>query len=292
MTHPLRDPAKGHGSRQRKLKQGEPFDPDELSRRLAAHLAEQKIKAQRRRESRAAKAAAAQQIGVYHHVPKVAAAAFERTTTPDVMRQVHKLAQPALKAHMEQLTLDDPLPGQPATSLQRTQAMDQAIIERDLLRNRNQFQWKQDMEEAAEVDEARDLYSPPQRTFIAEFAHLRTRHGGTAQRPLSTGDMMSGDRISEEEETTTKTRYKNIYDPKIDRNDWAQRDDDAESRQKKERSSPFLRKKESSWILRGKKSPKQDKDEAVAGIGDFGSPPDGSKSGKASFLARFKRHPS
>jgi hypothetical protein len=287
MTHPLHD-LKGHGSRQRRVKQGEPFDPDELSRRLATHLAEQKLQAQRRRDARAAKAAAAQQIGVYHHVPKVAAAAFERTTTPDMMRQVHKLAQPALKSHLEHLTVDDPLPGQPATSLQRTQAMDQAMIERDLLRNRNQFQWKQDMEEAAEVDIARDLYSPPQRTFIAEFAHLRGRHAGSAQRPLSTGDM-----ISEEEETTIKTRYKPTYDPKIDRNDWVQRDDETEARpSKKERSSSFLKKKESSWILRAKKSSKQDKDEAVAGIGDFGSPPHGSKSGKPSFLARFKRHPS
>src|SRR6266536_5759072 len=185
MTYPLRD-RKGNGQK-RKVKNGEPFDPEELTRRLTAHLIEQKTKQERRREARAAKAAAAaaQQDSVYHHVPKVAAAAFERTTTPDAMRQVHKLAQPAIKAHLEQLTIDDPLPGVPVTSLKKTQAMDQAMIERDLLRNRNQFQWDQAMEEAAEADVYRDVNKPPQRTFIDEFAHLRGGHVQKNTRPLS-----------------------------------------------------------------------------------------------------------
>jgi hypothetical protein len=293
MTHPLRDP-KGNGQK-RKVKHGEPFDPEELTRRLTAHLIEQKAKQERRREARAAKAATAQQDTVYHHVPKVAATAFERTTTPDAMRQVHKLAQSAIKAHLEQLTIDDPLPGVPVTSLKKTQAMDQAMIERDLLRNRNQFQWDQAMEEAAEADVYRDVYKPPQRTFIDEFAHLRGGHVQKNTRPLSTGDVFSED---DDAHATTKTKPKPKpagYDGN-DRHDWAQRDDEAESGRKKEGPTLFLRKKESSWILLGKKSPKspkQDKDDGTAAIGDFGSsPPDGNKSGKARFLARFKRHPS
>jgi len=283
MTHPLRDP-KGNTAR-RRVKQGEPFDPEELSRRLTAHLAEQKIKAERRREARAARAAAAQQNGVYHHVPKVAALAFERTATPvDTTRQMHKLSQPVLKAQLE-LLHEDHVTGHPTTKLQETQAKDQAMIERELLRNRNQFQWTRDLEDAVEVDFGRDLYKPPQRTFnIPEFAHLRGTKASNAPRPLSTGDVFS----DEEVQITPRAKQKPAFDA-IDRTDWAQRDDEGEiGRQKKDWVSPFLRKKDSIWILgRKEKSTRQDK-EAVAGIGDFGSPPD--KKGR--FLARFKRHPS
>lgn len=282
MTHPLRDP-KGNGGR-RKVKKGEPFDPEELSRRLTEHLAEQKLRAEKRREVRAAKAAtlAQQNAAVYHHVPTVAAAAFERTTTPDVMRQVHKLAQPAIKAHLELLSLEDPLPGHPITSLQRTQAMDQAILEKEMLRNRNQFQWDHDMEEAAHADAERDLYKSPQRTFNSEFAHLRGRHKKGAPRPLSTGDV-----CWDEEEPSIPTKPRGPIRPVNDgndRHDWAQRDD-AEAR-KKDKTSPFLRKMESSWILMSKRekvSLKQD-------IGELASSAEGNR--KGGFLARFKRHPS
>jgi hypothetical protein len=65
-----------------------------------------------------------------------------------------------------------------------------------------------------------------------------------------------------------------------------------ETTKKKDRTSPFLRKMESTWILSKKEKVKQDRDEGVAGIGDHGSPPDGSKGIRGSFLARFKRHPS
>jgi hypothetical protein len=305
MTHPLRDP-KANGAN-RKVKQGEPFDPEDLSRRLQAHLVEQKLKAERRRDARATKSAAAAQENVdhhvpkvaaaaqenvYHHVPKVAAAAFERTTTPDAMRQVHKLAQPAIKAHLELLTIDDAVPGQAVTSLKRTQAMDQAVVERDLLRTRNQFQWDHTMEEAAEVDVYRDVYKPPQRTFINEFSHLRIRQEKKNPRPLSTGDILSEE---DEAHATTKAKRKSKpsgYDM-TERNNWAQRDEGAENKSsKKEKEALIVRKKPSSWILLGKRSPKLDKGDAVAVIRNTGSPPDGNKSAKASFLARFKRHPS
>jgi hypothetical protein len=284
MTHPLRNPRGIGNDGRRRIKEGEPFDPEELSRRLTAHIAEQKLKTQLRREARAAKAAAAQKNGVYHHVPKVAAADFERTTTPDGMRHVHKLSQPAAKAYLEHLKLDDGIPGSVVTNLQRTQALDQAVLEKEMLRNRNQFQWDRVMEQAAEADMDRDLFKPTQRTFN-EFVHLKGTHEKHGPRPLSTGDM-----FTEQEEVQTKTKTKVVHDVNEHRNDWAQRDDDMESKKKDKPSQP-LKKKESSWILLGRKekSPK-DKDEAVAGIGSRGSPPDGGR--KANFLARFKRHPS
>ncbi|KAK0107312.1 hypothetical protein ONS95_004008 [Cadophora gregata] len=281
MTHPLRDP-KGNGGK-RKIKKGEPFDPEELSRRLTEHLTEQKLKAEQRREARALKAAALAQQNVYHHVPAVAALAFERTTTPEAMRQVHKLSKPVIKAQLERPSLEEAAPRQPFTNLQRTQAMDQANLEREMLRNRNQFQWDHDMEEAAHADIERDLYRPPQRTFTSEFAHLRGRHKKGAPRPLSTGDV-----CWDEDLPHIPTKSQVPLKPQNDghdRHDWAQREEVGEIR-KKERTSPFLRKMESSWILMGKKdkiSPKQD-------IGNLGSLPDGHR--KANFLALFKRHPS
>jgi len=156
--------------------------------------------------------------------------------------------------------------------------------------NRNQFQWTHELEDAAEADMERELYKPPQRTFHSDFAHLTSGHKRNSSRPLSTGDL-----FSEEEETQTPPPPKVKPKPgpvAKDRLDWAQRDEEAEVTKKKERTSPFLRKMESTWILSKKEKVKQDRDEAVAGIGDLGSPPDGSKGIRGSFLARFKRHPS
>lgn len=283
MIHPVRE-AKGNTAR-RKNKQGEQFDPEELSRRLTAHLAEQKMKAEQRREARAAKAASTEQNVAYHHVPTVAAAAFERTTTPSGMknRPVHKASQSVLKAHLG-LVQEDVLPGNPLTVLQETQAKDQAMIERELVRNRNQFQWTRDMEEAVEIDEERDLYKAPQRTF-PEFAHLRSSNSvRKTHRTASTGDVFSDDIPA-----LPKARQKPKFDTTKDRNDWVQRDKENDGRRSKEEGvTPYLRKKKSIWVLgRKEKSSRQDKDEEAAGIGIFGSPPDK----KLSFLARFKRHP-
>lgn len=212
----------------------------------------------------------------------MAAQAFERTTTPEVMRQVHTLSKLVVKSHLERSSLDASAPGHPFTSLQRTQAMDQAMLEKEMLRNRNQFQWDHDMEEASHADMERVLYKPPQRTFNSDFAHLEGRHAKGAPRPLSTGD------VWQEELPHIPTKPKGLPKPQndgLDRHDWAQREEVAEIR-KKDRTSPFLRKMESSWILLGKKekiSLKQD-------IGNLGPSPEGNR--KGNFLALFKRHPS
>jgi len=251
MTHPLRD-VKKDGRRQR-VKQGEAFDPEELSRRLNAHLAEQKIKAERRREARAAKAGLAQADVVYHHVPAVAAAAFERTTTPDIRRQSHKLSSVGVKSHLEKLSLDDARPEHPPTNLKQTLAMDQAILERQILLNRNQFQWSHELEEAAEADMEREIYKPPQRTFQTEFAHLTSGHRRSNSRPLSTGDLWEKvEAQSQPPPPKSKSKPKPVPIAQIakDRHDWVERDDETEITKKKDhsRTSPFLRKMESTVI--------------------------------------------
>lgn len=317
MTHPLQKPPPNVLKAQQS-KQGEPFDPEELSRRLQCYLINQRLKAEQRRNARAAKAAAdfaaaekaaniaaleskdssPDQENVYHHVPKVAASSFSRTATPDPMRQIHKLAQPVALAQMENPTHEES--GEPRVkSLKQTQAIDQATAEKEALRNRNQFQNTKAMGEAAEVaaevDARRDVYKSPQRTFMGEFSHLLPRHDRKTTRPLSMGDVLEDDEPLALTRTRTRTSRKskaNGFDMN-ERTNWAQQDESAESKSTKKETST-VRRKPSSWILLGRRSPKleKEKDEAVAGIGETGSPPDGSKSAKLGFLARFKRHPS
>jgi len=134
----------------------------------------------------------------------------------------------------------------------------------------------------------RDLFRPPQRTFLHEFSHLRGTHEKHGLRPMSTGDIFAEQEEVQHINATTRPKVKPVHDINDHRNDWAQRDDDLESRSKKEKVNSFIKKKESSWIIMGRKdrSPKE-RDEGVVGI----SPPsDGGK--KTRFLARFKRQSS
>lgn len=280
MTYQFGDP-RANGAK-RRSKKDQPFDPDELSRRLTTYLIDQKQRAERRRIERAAKLAAEQEDIVYHHIPTVAATAFARTATPDTHRQVHKLSKPALKQNQEAFQTDQ------LTNLQKMQALDQAIIDRNVLGHRNQFQWSHDMVEAAEVDIHRGVYEPPRRTFATQFAHLdlRSRRDKEAERPLSLGD------VWEEDSPTMKTRNR----PRPDfegRNDWSQQDDvEIGKTEIKEKSNTFLRKTESIWVLKSRTRNRTDTEGKSDGVCKDVVPADGGKSGKGSFLARFKRHPS
>jgi hypothetical protein len=284
MAHPLRDP-RANGAKRRATK-GQPFDPEDLSRRLTALLADQKSKAEQRRHARADKLAAEHQDIVYRHTPTVAATAFERTTTADVHRQAHKLGQRAMKQVQEVGRPDRPNTQQ--ISLQRTQAMDQAIIDRNVLGNRNQFQWNHDMEEAVEVDVNRGVYEPLRRTFTTQFAHLRSRGEKEVKRPPSTGD------IWDENYAPVSIKSNPMAKPDFEgRNDWAQQDEpNNEGSNVVKEKSMFLRKTESIWILRSKRETSSAQDKNGADLGDLGSPTNRGKGGKISFFTRFKRQPS
>lgn len=147
------------------------------------------------------------------------------------------------------------------------------------------------MEEAAELDNERGVYKPVRRTFNLEFSHLRKQRDKEIERPMSTGD------VWDEEEQYTSIQTRSRTKPTFDgRNDWAQQEDDIKGGKTlvKEKSM-FLRRTESIWLMKGKKDKiniiRQDKNEVEACSGDLGSPTDGSKGGKSSFLARFKRQP-
>ncbi|CZS98641.1 uncharacterized protein RAG0_07283 [Rhynchosporium agropyri] len=283
MTYPLLDP-RGNGARAKAAKKGEPLDPEELSHRLNQHLAEQRLKTERRREVRALKAAALAQQNVYHHVPTAAASAFERTTNPDATRQVHALSKPTVDIYFKLPSLEAHVPGHAYTNLQKTQAIDQAMQQKEMMRNRNQFQWNHGMEEANYADTERDLYRMPKRDFNLDFVHHKA-DWQAAPRPLSTSNA-----CWRKETPGLLAKLKGPLKPQhdgLDRHDWTQLEE-VETK-KKRRTNPFLRKMESTWILRGRKgkmSVKQD-----TGSSNSLSPEEeGHRRG--SLLALLRRHPS
>lgn len=279
----LRRDTKAAGPRYPKGSQ--PVDPEELTRRLHLLLVEQKARTERRRASVAAKEED-KENKIYHHIPKVAAEAFERTATPvDTMRQTHKLSLLVVKQHRDPLVHE--LSGPYAPTLQKTLAADQARLDREMLGHRNQFQWTRDMEEADEADASRDLYKTEQRTFIAELAHLKLGNGPSDRHPLSTGDIPA----QEDVPTRRPSKALPVHELK-DRNDWTQQDE-AEKRTSKGRISPFLRRRVSIWTL-GKRERllKQEKDNALAPLAESASSSEGRRSKRESFLSRFRRQPS
>ncbi|KAI9644300.1 hypothetical protein NHQ30_007656 [Ciborinia camelliae] len=245
-------------------KKGAPLDPDDLTRRLKAHIAQQKALADHRRAARVSMA-----TGVYHHVPQVAALSFANTATQDRLHQVHKLAEPALKS-LGYLTMDEGAGCQkPTTILQKAQVIDHATAERTRTRNRNQYQWTTAIERAAELDAERDVYRCPRRTFNSDVAIV---HKSRVVRPMSMGDFLPW---QEKEEPKEAKREKN------DRHDWTQRDESGDARWSiKEMVAPLL----SLKVTKGKVHDGSGED-----IKLLKSPVRTPR--RASFFGRFKRNP-
>jgi hypothetical protein len=251
---------------------------------LEAHLAEQKKQAELRRAKRIAK----EKQSVYHHVPKVAAAAFERTATPvlmgekDTKKSVHKLGHVALRHHVEEKIR----PTSSSFNLRQTLAMDHARKQRDLVGDRNQFQRTRHLEDAAKLDQERNISKVPQRTFGAD--HLDAPQTGLCSRPLSTGELNWEEDLDVSDPLShNKSKAKALFIQTVsDRQDWEQCDQvPAEvHRSVKDRMSPFLRKTDSMWILKSRKEPNVD---AVPEMGR--SAPTGDTKQKKTFLGLFKR---
>jgi hypothetical protein len=267
--------ARKNGIQSRTKKRGG-VDPDELCRLLNNHIENQALKAEQRRAAKALKAAA----GPY--VPREAASAHQKTTSPDAMRQFHKLSQPVYKQHFEVLRLD--IPGSPLKDLQRTQLWDPAVVDRNIVRNRNQWEWDQRMEKAAEVDLEREINRPPQRTFPELACLVKEKSWG--EQPMSGRDMFWENSPLQRSKEKLKTAFEG-------RNDWAQKEDtesgDKQAKLEKIVSPSWM--KDSNWIMRRKEKFVVVEEEAVE-VGDCGSPPPmGSIRGRGrGFLARFNRH--
>ncbi|TGO20123.1 hypothetical protein BTUL_0001g01340 [Botrytis tulipae] len=260
-------------------KKGAPLDPDDLSRRLRAHLAQQKALADHRRSARSSTSTSTYtSTDPYHHIPQVAALSFEHTATAEKLRNVHKLSQPALKS-LGYMTIDeggDGLGGcgsgyvyqKPSTLLQNTQIDDHAMGDRTRLRNRNQYQWTAALERAAELDAERDVYRCPRRTFHSDVPVVHKSRA--VMRPMSMGDYLSWEEKEEKE-------VKEVKREKNDRHDWTQRDESEETRRSmKEMVGPLL-------SLKLKKGKGLESGEGLKTKSSVRSPI------RVSFFGRFKR---
>lgn len=256
-------------------------DPEELSRLLTNHLEKQVLKAEKQRIAKAAKekppppphkAPCPGYVSPKPFIPQVAATAFERTTTPDPLRQVHVLSYPALKTHYEPLQIDVKIPQSP---LQINQAFDQVVYGRNESRDRNQWNHSPEMELAAEIDRERDVNRLPRRSFgqYGRKSKSRDRERVT----LRGSNRENGPPVS------LKTRPKTaVCVPDFERrNDWAQED-------KENGKSWVLRKDSMSWIVRRKTKEKREREES--GESEDGSPPAERRNGRGrSFLAILHR---
>jgi hypothetical protein len=270
MTKPLRNQSKlpDHPK-------GEPFDPEDLARRLAALLSQQELDRTERRNKKTTSSYISPFGATY--VPQSAAQSFALTTTQGAMNpgSVHKLAQAALRKN--HTTDSSSIP-----NLSRSIALDHARAEKEKLLSRNQFQWSHGFAEAAALDKERNVYKPPQRTLGFSAAQSQ-RRSLTSVRPKSTGNLDSEiDTFARNSKANTSNTVKpNAAQLSNDRHDWAQRDDSSEKR--KRRSSLFV----TALTSRNKKQQVVDESAALANSQTF--PVEPIKRRKSSIFSLLKR---
>ncbi|QSZ33378.1 hypothetical protein DSL72_002966 [Monilinia vaccinii-corymbosi] len=230
--HP--QPAPNKQAPRNRPKKGAPLDPEDLTRRLRAHIAQETAITQQRRAARLSMA-----NGVYHHIPQVAALSFETTTTQEKLRQAHRLSEPLTK-NLRYGESDDGVGSghayrKPATTLPNAQG-DRASAESARNRNRNSYHWSAALDRVAEMNVERDVYRCPRRTSI--FGAPGAHKSRATQRPISTGDFLTW---QEKEEPTEPKEVKRDMN---DRHDWTQRDERDEReearRSMKEKIAPLM----------------------------------------------------
>lgn len=236
-------------SRKSKVKKEEPFDIDELCRRLEVQLRRQGVQEERRRQRAREKQAKQQQ---YHHTPQFAALDFARTATPDgfAKKDIHTLSQPVLQRHKEgQGSKAITNPG-PLSASKLVHALEVARSDTGTASDRNQFSRTRTLEEAARVDRERHIDKPLQRDFENPSLTVHEETESKTERSFSEGhnvwDHVDGLLPSK---PPAKAAYRSEDHP-----DWAQRDECARDRRRsfKDRVSPLLKRTESIWGMKGK----------------------------------------
>ncbi|KAG4026084.1 hypothetical protein MFRU_045g00290 [Monilinia fructicola] len=235
-------------------KKGAPLDPDDLSRRLRAYIAQEKALTEQRRTSRAPTT-----TGIYHHIPQVAALSFSNTTTTTTTTTQEK------PRHIHIHRFSAPAP-QNLGSRTADQALDRGA-ERSPGRKRNPYPW------TAEWDGERDGHGWRRRTLSSDAPEVHKSRA--VQRPMSMGDLLAW----EEKGAPAPREMKR---DRNDRHDWTQRDESEEVRRSmRERVGPLL----SLRLGKGK-----GKGKASDGAGEeIGLQSPVKSSSRASFFGRFKR---
>ncbi|MCJ1408021.1 hypothetical protein MMC19_002094 [Ptychographa xylographoides] len=202
-----------------KPKHGEPFDPDDLYRRLERYK-ESQARAHERRKAKAEKNKPPEQ---YHHTPQFAAADMLSTASPEWIENQH--IHPLSRLRIRQQKAVDPVDPKVMPITQQVEQQDSAHQKMMAVAERNQFQRTRMMETAAEVDEDRDIRKPLQRRFEPISSHTNTRSkAGDGNKTPGFSDPESMD---EGTGTPMISKRQVVFNPD-DRHDWAQRDACAE----------------------------------------------------------------
>ncbi|TKA71188.1 hypothetical protein B0A49_08238 [Cryomyces minteri] len=204
-------------SKPRKVKQGEPFDAAELTRKLEKHRKEQEV-ARIRRQKREAIAAGQPQA----YIPKNAANDFHNTATPEPFGKdkVHALSQCVLDSYTRGIASAAHSGGYNPKQLLAARQL--ALAQSELNAERNQFQQSHDLEKVAKRGRDRNTAGnegdlsdvhPSRRVPAVHLDHARS----PAQRPLSIAfECFSFERNSVDEHLTRPALRPG------DRHNWAQ----------------------------------------------------------------------
>lgn len=227
----------------------------------------------------------------YHHVPKEAASQFARTTTAVNVREggslIHKMSRNALKFHLQgdrSAVADSMSPSDQSKALRKAQERRGRELER------NQFQRTAILEEAAELDEARQQQHNNRHTFAGEFGGRRK---SPEPRRNSTSDVLDKEErhhdfcaIDDLEELEESDVLNPMIPNEHFRVDWTQSDE----MRRKGLMSPLLKRADSIWTLRGRLGSKGREDkEATVQEREHVVPTEALKSPKSGFFSRFKR---
>ena len=231
----------------------EPFDPHDLYRRLEKYQRELARAQESRKESRKAKAEKPMSPQQYRHVPQYAAADFVNTASPDRLekQEIHPLSCAAMRMSKTQGTQ----PSKDAFISHYVEKQDLALQQMMTRADRNQFTRTPGLEAAAQADDERNLYKPPQRDFepLVSSKEVRDKLGSK----LIYGALSPAlEPVDEVAECYVAPRAR-PYRPE-DRCDWAQRDDNVQPARRRFKYHilfPSLRK---TQIPAGTKEPQLD----------------------------------
>lgn len=211
-THPMWT-SKQSGQNSKHL---ERFDPHELYRRLEKYKEEQ-ARAHERRKAKVVNHKTPQE---YQHVPQYAAADFVNTASRDWLENqtVHPLAR-----HVSQSLRNNKSHHlKDGYTSHYVEQQDLASQKVKATADRNQFQRTQILQNAAESDENRGIFRPPQRDFESLFV-LKKQRGKIAD-GIGPPGVAELDLIDEEPDHPVVSKSQLNYRPD-DRHDWAQRDE-------------------------------------------------------------------
>ncbi|KAI4135574.1 MAG: hypothetical protein LQ347_000543 [Umbilicaria vellea] len=246
-------------NKKKAVNKSEPFDPEELCRRLEKHRQEQKEARRRRRAQASDKNGEPAQ---YHHVPQCAAASFARTATPESLKknEIHKLSRQVIRTQPPAVDSRAPLAKIGPSIRTVVEGHEMSRLKTEAIAERNQFQRTSALEEAAQADQNRNLNRPQQRGFeIPLFEELPTTNS-----PPNKGDFREWDPLGKE----TYGRPSRAHGPPNanDRHDWAQRDEcgDTDRHGLRDRMTPFSEAVRRLGGGKGRVSPKS----AADAIGD------------------------